>query len=108
MNGPARRGFFSATRIALARHDTGISHVVERVAPAYRVGRAAFWNVVDFSDLDSRHVPIFREARWNEPDVSPPVWSLGGNGHLFGFQHQIRFADGPVVGFLEPGGRRHV
>src|SRR5438445_9915925 len=40
--------------------------------------------------------------------VSPPVGSAGGNSHLFGFQHEVRFADGPLVGLVETEGRRHV
>src|SRR5262245_55291505 len=75
--------------------------MVERITSAHRLGRAAFWNIVYFSHLDSRHVPIFCEARWNETDVSPPIRSRGRDGHLSGFQHQVRFADRPLIRLIE-------
>ena len=81
---------------------------MERIASADCLDRAAFWNVIDFADLHSRDVTVLGEARWNEPDVSPPIRPRGWNGHLLRFQHQVRFADRPIVRVVEVEGRRHV
>ena len=108
VNGPGRSTFVCAARIPLARHEAGIRHVVEHITSAYCFGRTAFRDVVNFSDLDSRHVPVFGEARWNQSHVSPPIRSRRGNRHLFGFQHQVRFTDRPPVRVVETEGWRHV
>src|SRR5262249_21594436 len=81
---------------------------MERITTADCVGLAAFRDVIDFPNRASRNIPIFREAGWNESDVSPPVWPMGRNSHLFGFQHQIRFADRPLLRVIEIESRRHV
>jgi hypothetical protein len=108
VNGPRGRVFVGTTRIALPRHDAGIRHVVECITSTHGLGRAAFRDIVDFSDLHSRHVLIFCESRWNEPHVSPPIRSGGENGDLFGFQDQVRFADRPLIRLIEMERRRHV
>src|SRR5437879_1073036 len=69
---------------------------MERIASADCLDRAAFWNVIDFADLHSRDVTVLGEARWNEPEVSPPIRPRG-------WQRRCRIGAISFVKVMSPG-----
>src|SRR5262249_55662025 len=68
--------------IAVVQHHGRKRLMVDPPPGADRFGRTAALNVVDLFDLDGRHVTIFCESGWYEPQRSPLVGTHGRNVHF--------------------------
>ncbi len=84
-------------------------HVVDHVAAADgRAAAAVLGHVVEFLDLERRHVAIFGQAGRRGLNLAPPVGRVGLHRDLLHLHDQVGRADRPGGGILVLLRRRHV
>ena len=95
-------------QVGAFRRDGAVRHVVEHVAPADGVAGAVRRDVVEFLDLDRRHVAVLLEVDRDGAERGPLVGGGGRDDDRRRLDDQIRLTDLPLVRGAELERRRQV